>query len=109
MSLSAELSPKKSKPIRTAVYQNKAVSKAGISERLFALVRQLRSEGIALIYISHRMAEVYELSDRVSVLRDGSPASTLRFHSWCGCGRVNFKAVEISRRYGRSRRPPRGR
>ena len=38
MSLSAELSPKKSKPIRTAVYQNKAVSKAGISERLFALV-----------------------------------------------------------------------
>jgi S-adenosylmethionine-diacylglycerol 3-amino-3-carboxypropyl transferase len=36
--LSAELSPRKTKPIRTAVYQNKAVSKAGISERLFALV-----------------------------------------------------------------------
>jgi len=36
--LSAELSPKKSKPIRTAVYQNRAVSKEGISERLFALV-----------------------------------------------------------------------
>lgn len=36
--LSAELSPRKSKPIRTAVYQNKAVSKEGISERLFALV-----------------------------------------------------------------------
>jgi ABC-type multidrug transport system ATPase subunit len=41
------------------------------TERLFALVRQLRAEGIALIYISHRMAEVYELADRVSVLRDG--------------------------------------
>src|SRR5262249_52420794 len=39
------------------------------TERLFALIRQLRSEDIALIYISHRMAEVYELSDRVSVLR----------------------------------------
>ena len=47
------------------------------TERLFALVRQLRSEGIALIYISHRMAEVYELSDRVSVLRDGCYVGTL--------------------------------
>ncbi len=47
------------------------------TERLFALVRQLRAEGIALIYISHRMAEVYELADRVSVLRDGANAGTL--------------------------------
>jgi ribose transport system ATP-binding protein len=47
------------------------------TERLFALVRQLRADGIALIYISHRMAEVYELADRVSVLRDGSYVGTL--------------------------------
>ncbi len=47
------------------------------TERLFALVRQLRAEGIALVYISHRMAEVYELSDRVSVLRDGGFVGTL--------------------------------
>ena len=47
------------------------------TERLFGLIRQLRSEGIALIYISHRMAEVYELSDRVSVLRDGTYVGTL--------------------------------
>lgn len=47
------------------------------TERLFALVRQLRTEGIALIYISHRMAEVYELADRVSVLRDGTYVGTL--------------------------------
>ena len=47
------------------------------TERLFDLVRQLRAEGIALIYISHRMAEVYELADRVSVLRDGTGAGTL--------------------------------
>ena len=50
------------------------------TERLFALVRQLRSDGIALIYISHRMAEVYELADRVSVLRDGSYVGTLERH-----------------------------
>ena len=47
------------------------------TERLFALIRQLRAEGIAIIYISHRMAEVYELSDRVSVLRDGTYVGTL--------------------------------
>lgn len=47
------------------------------SERLFTLIRQLRSEGIAIIYISHRMEEVYDLSDRVSVLRDGRYVGTI--------------------------------
>jgi ribose transport system ATP-binding protein len=41
------------------------------TERLFGVVKQLRSEGMAIIYISHRMAEIYELSDRLSVFRDG--------------------------------------
>ncbi len=47
------------------------------TDRLFALIRQLRDEGMAIIYISHRMAEVYELADRCSVLRDGSYVGTL--------------------------------
>ena len=47
------------------------------TEALFALVRQLRADGLAIIYISHRMAEIYELADRVSVLRDGSYVGTL--------------------------------
>jgi ribose transport system ATP-binding protein len=47
------------------------------TEALFKLVRQLRAEGLAIIYISHRMAEIYELADRVSVLRDGSYVGTL--------------------------------
>ena len=41
------------------------------TDRLFDVVRQLRSEGLAIIYISHRMAEIYELGDRLSVFRDG--------------------------------------
>ncbi len=41
------------------------------TDRLFDIVRQLRSEGLAIIYISHRMAEIYELADRLSVFRDG--------------------------------------
>ncbi|MDR3518070.1 MAG: sugar ABC transporter ATP-binding protein [Azospirillaceae bacterium] len=47
------------------------------TDRLFTLIKQLRDEGLAIIYISHRMGEVYELSDRVTVLRDGSYVGTL--------------------------------
>ncbi|MDG4563170.1 MAG: sugar ABC transporter ATP-binding protein [Candidatus Competibacter sp.] len=47
------------------------------TDRLFELIKRLRDEGIAIIYISHRMAEIYELSDRVSVLRDGGYVGTL--------------------------------
>src|ERR1700738_3494703 len=48
------------------------------TDRLFEVVRQLRSEGMAIIYISHRMAEVYELADRLSVLRDGEYVGELK-------------------------------
>jgi ribose transport system ATP-binding protein len=47
------------------------------TDRLFELIRNLRAEGLAIVYISHRMAEIYELSDRVSVLRDGCYVGTL--------------------------------
>ncbi|MDO9417808.1 MAG: sugar ABC transporter ATP-binding protein [Pararhizobium sp.] len=47
------------------------------TDGLFSMVRQLRSEGLAMVYISHRMNEVYELADRVSVLRDGGYVGTL--------------------------------
>lgn len=46
------------------------------THRLFELILRLRDEGMAIIYISHRMAEVYEL-DRVSVLRDGQYVGSL--------------------------------
>ncbi|CAN5406686.1 sugar ABC transporter ATP-binding protein [soil metagenome] len=39
--------------------------------QLFALIRRLRDEGVTIVYISHRMEEVFDLADRVSVLRDG--------------------------------------
>ena len=40
-------------------------------ERLFAFVRRLRDQGVAIIYITHRLDEVRALADRVTVLRDG--------------------------------------
>ena len=47
------------------------------SEALFHLIEQLRSQGVSIIYISHRLAEVKRLADRVVVLRDGKNAGEL--------------------------------
>ena len=41
------------------------------------MIRKLRSDGIAIIYISHRMEEIYALADRISVLRDGQYVGSL--------------------------------
>ena len=40
-------------------------------ERLFTLVRRLRDEGVAIIYVSHRIKEILRLCDRIAILRDG--------------------------------------
>ena len=45
-------------------------------EKLFKMMRQLREQGISLIYISHKMDEVFEICDQISVLRDGALVMT---------------------------------
>ncbi|MFQ3674818.1 MAG: sugar ABC transporter ATP-binding protein, partial [Aggregatilineales bacterium] len=45
-------------------------------EQLFGIVRLLRERGVGIVYISHRLQEVFELADRVTVLRDGSYVDT---------------------------------
>jgi ABC-type sugar transport system ATPase subunit len=40
-------------------------------EKLFAIIRGLKADGVAVIYISHRIEEIFEVADRVTVLRDG--------------------------------------
>lgn len=47
------------------------------AERLFAVIGRLKQRGVGIIYISHRMDEVFALSDRATVLRDGCVAGTL--------------------------------
>jgi ribose transport system ATP-binding protein len=42
------------------------------TEALFALVERLKARGISIIYISHRMDEVYRIADRITILRDGA-------------------------------------
>lgn len=46
-------------------------------EELFAIMRDLKSKGIGMIYISHRMDEINVISDRVTVMRDGEYVGTL--------------------------------
>lgn len=47
------------------------------SDALFQIIEQLRKDGVCIIYISHRLEEVYRLSDRLTVLRDGVRVATL--------------------------------
>lgn len=41
-------------------------------ERLFAAIRPLRDKGVGMIYVSHRLDEIFQIADRVAVLRDGA-------------------------------------
>ncbi|WP_438482505.1 sugar ABC transporter ATP-binding protein [Oleiharenicola lentus] len=45
-------------------------------ELLFAVVRELRTRGVGIVYISHRLEEIFALADRVTVLRDGESVGT---------------------------------
>jgi ribose transport system ATP-binding protein len=45
-------------------------------DRLFAVIKTLRAEGHGIIYISHRLNEIFELADRVTVLKDGQTMAT---------------------------------
>jgi len=47
-------------------------------KELFRIIRQLKSEGVGIIYITHRLEELKEISDRVTVLRDGLYVDTVK-------------------------------
>ncbi|CAB1252637.1 ribose ABC transporter (ATP-binding protein) [Ruminococcaceae bacterium BL-6] len=47
------------------------------SESLFQIIRQLKEQGVSIIYISHRLEEVYRLADRLTILRDGARVAVL--------------------------------
>jgi ribose transport system ATP-binding protein len=46
------------------------------TEGLFELIRRLKARGISIIYISHRMEEIFEIADRITVMRDGERVIT---------------------------------
>ena len=48
------------------------------TQSLFGIIRSLKEQGVGVIYISHRLKEVFEITDRVTVLRDGQKIGTVR-------------------------------
>ncbi|QUI22568.1 sugar ABC transporter ATP-binding protein [Vallitalea pronyensis] len=48
--------------------------------KLFEIIHALKSEGVGIIYISHRMSELFEIGDRCTVMRDGEYVSTVYLH-----------------------------
>lgn len=51
-------------------------------ERLFAIIRELKSQGIGVIFISHRLDEIATIADRVMVLRDGAKVADAPISTW---------------------------
>ena len=45
--------------------------------KLFEIINNLKNDGVSIVYISHRMEEIFELSSRISILKDGSYVGTL--------------------------------
>lgn len=45
-------------------------------EKLFTITRQLRQSGVAILFVSHRLEEVFELADRITIMRDGAHVIT---------------------------------
>ncbi len=65
-------------PARARVILDEPTSALTADEklRLFAAVRDLRAQGVGIIYISHHLSEVLALADRITVLRDGATVWT---------------------------------
>jgi len=73
-------------------------------ERLYGIVRDLRAAGVAVIYISHRLEEIFALADRVTVLRDGESVGTRAVSEIDEAGLIRLMVGrEITHLY-----PPRG-
>ncbi|MCC7450892.1 MAG: sugar ABC transporter ATP-binding protein [Anaerolineae bacterium] len=47
-------------------------------ERLYSIVRDLKAQGVAIVFISHKLSEVFKISDEISVLRDGNMVGEVR-------------------------------
>lgn len=71
------------------------------TQALFNLVRRLRSEGRAIIYISHRLKEIFDIADRVTVMRDGRTMGT---HAIGAVSRPDIVRLMVGRKIDESAR-----
>jgi len=49
-------------------------------QKMFDVVKRLKAQGVAIVYVSHRMKEIFEIADKVTVLRDGAKIDTRSIH-----------------------------
>lgn len=67
------------------------------SEALFQLLRELRAQGVTILYISHRLVEVLDLCDRISVLRDGQLVKTQTRDEFVLAGTTGIASLMVGR------------
>jgi monosaccharide-transporting ATPase len=63
-------------------------------ETLFRVIRRLRDQGIAIVYVSHRLDELYEICDRVTIMRDGE---TVHVDDMSAVDRLQLVALMLGR------------
>lgn len=69
-------------------------------EKLYSVVKKLKADGITVIYISHRLEELFQICDRVSVLRDGQYVTTIGIHETDKDGLISYMVGrELSETY----------
>ncbi len=73
------------------------------TERLLTVIKDLRAQGVSIIYISHRLGEIKEIADRVVVLRDGKNAGTLAREE---INHDNIVKLMVGRDIDRTYKPP---
>ncbi len=71
------------------------------SKTLFEILRNLKASGVSIIYISHRIEEIFEISDRITVLKDGKNVSTHRTESLT---KETLISLMVGREIGKSNR-----
>jgi ribose transport system ATP-binding protein len=81
-----------------------AALSASESERLFAIIAKVKARGVAMVYISHRLEEVFRIADRVTVLRDGRTIGTRRVADTSPDEIVQLMVGKAVRRYQRAPR-----
>ncbi len=75
--------------------------------RLFDVIRELKKQGVTIIYISHRLDELFEICDRVSILRDGQYIDTINIRDTDKQGLIKLMVGrELSENYPAKDNPP---
>lgn len=75
-------------------------------EKMFNVIRQLKKQGVSIIYISHRMEELFEISDKVTIMRDGQYVTTLNTKETNRQALVNYMVGRELKETFPARKPP---